>query len=92
MDNIIFDSQESLFNRVLPALRVKRRLMNKNGFKFITEEEIWTSLKKCKWAQEKGLMLCDMVDDILNTDEVLIVSTFKENNLSSDSIELPKLK
>ena len=73
MKDVNFESQDELYKRVLPALKSKRKLILLDGFKSIKKSDIWNYLKENKWGNESGLELCDMVDDILNTDNNLIV-------------------
>jgi hypothetical protein len=46
--------------------------MNRHGFNYIKEEDIWNYLKEVKWKNSKGLSLATMVSDILNTDDIVI--------------------
>lgn len=63
--NIKFNSAYELYNKVLPALRVKRRELNKKG-KNVKENDIFLSLIKDKWKEETNLTLNEVVNDILN--------------------------
>lgn len=63
--DIKFNSVYELYNKVLPALRVKRRELNKKGKK-VTEKEIFLSLIKDKWKEKTNLTLNEVVNDILN--------------------------
>ena len=70
-------------------------MMVKNGFKSIKKSDIWEYLRYNKWNEIYGLELCDIVDDILNTDEELIVEYCHNRDnkeLSETEFELPKLK
>ena len=62
-----FTSQEDLFIKVKPALKAKIAELERLGYKNIREIDIWNYLVK-KWKKGNDLMLCDIVDDILNTD------------------------
>lgn len=62
---IKFNSAYELYNKVLPALRVKRRELNKKG-KNVKENDIFLSLIKDKWKEETNLTLNEVVNDILN--------------------------
>lgn len=95
MSSIEFTSQEELYTRILPALKSKKRMMVKNGFKSIKKSDIWDYLRYNKWNGIYGLELCDMVDDILNTDDELIVEYCHNRDskeLSGVEFELPKLR
>ncbi len=63
--DIKFNSAYELYNKVLPALRVKRRELNKKG-KNVKENDIFLSLIKDKWKEETNLTLNEVVNDILN--------------------------
>lgn len=67
-----FKTEAELYDRVKPALITKKEEMNRVGYSYITEEDIWNYLKEKKWVKEKGLSLYQMVDDILNSDSMLI--------------------
>lgn len=61
-----FKSQEELFRRVRPALRSKCSELHKLGYSKIKEFDIWNYLIIKKWKQATGLMLSDIVSDIMN--------------------------
>ena len=63
-----FISIEELFERVSPALNLKVREAISMGLNNITDIYIWNYLTDAKWKNGNNLMLCDMVDDILNLD------------------------
>ena len=54
MDNY-FSSLEELKERIKPALITKRREMNRSGYAFIEEEDIWNYLKDTKWIVSSDL-------------------------------------
>lgn len=70
MDDIKFKSLNELYNRLLPALRSKKKELNKKGYNYIHEEDIWNYLKQNAWKQNVVLTLDKMVDDILNTNNL----------------------
>ena len=97
MEDIVFKNQEELYRRVLPALRSRRKLLRKDGFKTIKEIDIWDYMRYVKWADSYGLELCDMVDDILNTNNNDVANYFfdkymPKKTIIEDDFELPKLK
>ena len=61
-----FKSQKELFIRVRPALRSKCLELHKIGFIDIKEFDIWNYLIIKKWKESYGLMLSDIVSDIMN--------------------------
>lgn len=73
-----FNSLEELYNRLRPALNVKMSDLRANGYGYLKPEDIWNYLKEQKWHNSHDLMLSDMVSDILNVDNVLVDSYFKE--------------
>ena len=77
-----FSSLKDLYIRVTPALNAKKKELDRIGLSYIQKEDIWNYLVEAKWKQGKDLMLSDIVDDILNTDNDLIDKYFKEKNNS----------
>ena len=77
-----FSSLKDLYIRVIPALNAKKKELDRVGLSYIQKEDIWNYLVEAKWKQGKDLMLSDIVDDILNTDNDLIDKYFKEKNNS----------
>ncbi len=65
-NEIKFKSLAELYERILPALRSKRRELRKKGMDYIGEEDIWNYLKNYKWTTSSALDLGDMVNDIFN--------------------------
>ncbi len=96
-EEITFASQEELYARIKPALRSKKKMLNKNGYKYVNENDIWDYMRLNKWNKSYGLELCDMVDDILKTDNKLIVNYYHNKYMPKkvfieESLDLPKLK
>ena len=95
MEELQFQSMEELYKRLLPALRSKKKILRQNGYGYIKLHDIWDTLRVFKWHMGSGLMLCDMVDDILNTDNHLFYRYYCETFLQPKEevgVELPKLK
>lgn len=71
--DIYFSSQEDLYRRLIPALKVKVRDFRKMAISGVREIDIWEYLKNSKWNKSKGLTISVMVQDILdvNYTEVL---------------------
>ncbi len=69
---IKFKSLSELYERILPALRSKTRELNKKGFNYIHEEDIWNYLKSYHWISSRDLDLGSMVNDIfcINVNEL----------------------
>lgn len=72
-DNVIeFKSAEELYNRVEPALYSKVKEVNKLGFKYVTEKDIWNYLVDNVWKNKVNLELHELISDILYADNYLI--------------------
>lgn len=67
-----FKSASELYERIKPALKTKKNEMERLGFAYIREEDIWNYLKEVKWHKSKNLSLADIVSDILNADNSAI--------------------
>ncbi len=76
--DINFTSVEELYKRVYPALRSKVKEFKRNDINYIKEEDVWNCLVEKYWKKQKGLLLSDVVDDILNTDNKIIEDFVKE--------------
>ena len=94
MEELKFSSMEELYKRLLPALRSKKKILRQNGYSYIKLHDIWDALRILKWHMGSGLMLCDMVDDILNTDNQLFYKYYCDTylNKENEEIDLPKLR
>lgn len=76
--DIKFNSIEELYKRVYPALKSKVKELKKYKIDYIKEVDIWNFLIESKWKNTRGLLLSDIVDDILNTDNSLIDKYVKD--------------
>lgn len=76
--DITFQSQEELYKRVKPALRAKKMELQRLGFSYIKENDIWNYLRIHKWSKGKNLMLSDVVNDILHLNNQKIDFYVKE--------------
>lgn len=65
--NIEFNSAEELYKKVIPALNVKRRELEKKNIK-VKNEEIFMYLVNNVWTKKEGLALNDIVNDILSVE------------------------
>lgn len=77
--DIEFKSVFDLYSRVKPALNIKVKELKREKYDYIKEEDIWNYLIKNKWSEAEGLVLCDVVDDILHADNKKIDKYVKEN-------------
>ncbi len=65
--DIEFKDVKELYNKVSPALNVKRRMLQKKGIN-LNNKELFEYLIKNIWSKKSGLALNDIVDDIINVD------------------------
>ncbi len=76
--NLKFNSEEELYEKLLPALRSKNRELKFAGFK-MTEEEIWKLLKEHVWKNKKDLSISNIVSDIFSLTTTEIDSFINSN-------------
>ena len=72
-----FSSKEELFQRVKPALNAKVGELHRFGYTYINQMDVWNYLIENKWIKSKDLMLSDIVNDILHTDNKKIDTYLK---------------
>ena len=85
-----FASLKELYDRLTPALITKCSEMKRVGYSYIKEEDIWNYLKEIKWKKAVNLSLHEMVNDVLNTDNVIIDKYMKDkfkNNPRTPNLE-----
>lgn len=73
-----FSNKEELYKRVVPALKTKKTFLERDGYTYINEIDVWNYLIQDKWIKSHNLMLCDIVDDILNVDNKEIDAYLKK--------------
>lgn len=90
-----FSSKEELYQRVGPALRAKVCELQRLGFGYIQEIDVWNYLIETKWCKSRNLMLSDIVNDILHAryekiDEFLKakIGKLKRSQYFDSSIEI----
>ena len=71
-----YGSQLELYQQLIPAFNVKKRLMKLLNYD-ITNKDIWTYLAKNKWRYASGLTLSDMVNDIITLDITELINNVK---------------
>lgn len=76
-----FSSLDELYKRVGPALRAKEVELHRLGFSDIKVIDIWEFLTQERWKNGKGLMLSDIVSDIMHAD-VNEVDTYCKGKIS----------
>ena len=62
-----FKSEEDLKKRVIPALKMKKESLERQGI-YLTIDDIWNYLKTSKWKKSKNLALNEIVNDILKSE------------------------
>ena len=72
-----FSSKEELFKRVKPALNAKVGELHRFGYTYINQMDVWNYLIENIWIKSKDLMLSDIVNDILHTDNKKIDTYLK---------------
>ena len=75
--DIEFNSVAELYERLQPALKSKVAELKREGYSYLTVEDVWNYLKESKWKNSKNLALNEMVSDIFHSDNVLIDDFFK---------------
>ena len=66
MKEVKFDNLQELYERVIPSLELKVKLLKEQNIT-TTKEDIWNYLSK-KWKNGKNLTLFDIVNDIMILD------------------------
>lgn len=87
--DIEFNSVEELYNRLKPALRTKEKELIREGYEYITLNDIWNFLKETKWLRDSDLALFEMTNDILkanNKDLNDYVKNKKMSNVTTKAI------
>ena len=79
-----FHSQKELYDRVLPALRAKVEEFRRLGYSNVKVYDIWNYLIFHKWKNETGLMLSDIVNDIMNVDCKIVDTYLREKEMNSE--------
>lgn len=79
-----FQTLEELYQRLYPALKMKKRELYRLGFCYIQEEDIWNYFRIYKWSKSHNLMLSEMVNDILNTNNQSFQFFLQEKNVQRE--------
>ena len=75
-----FNSKEELYERVLPALKLKVKEFKRLGNSNITCLDVWDYLIYSSWKSGKNLMLSDIVNDILYLEIDKVISYLNEKH------------
>ncbi len=78
-----YKSQKELYHRLLPALKVKKRLIQHENYIYIRHEDIWDYLSSMVWRKKVGLTLYDMTSDIINVD-IEKVNDYLKNKIKNE--------
>lgn len=74
-----FNTKEELYTRVKPALSAKLQEIRRLNYTNINEEDIWNYLSFEKWSKSHGLVLSDIVSDIIHVD-IKKLNSYVEKN------------
>jgi hypothetical protein len=68
--------------------------MNKLGFKYVTEKDIWNYLAENVWKKKVNLELHELISDILYADNYLINNYVmkKMDNLKKNDTDMNEIK
>ena len=86
--SIEFKNIKELYDRVKPALYSKVKELRGLEYKNIHEEDIWNYLVESNWKKKHDLQLCDLISDILFTNNLEInnyVTNFIKSKLTAFS-------
>ena len=93
-DQIKFNSIKELYNRVKPALYSKQKELQRIGFKYVTEKDIWNYLIENVWTEKTDLELYELISDIMNLDNYTInewvMNRMKSYKDKADNVEVDK--
>ena len=78
-----YKSPKELYHRLLPALKVKKRLIQYENYIYIRHEDIWDYLSSMVWRKKVGLTLYDMTSDIINVD-IEKVNDYLKNKIKNE--------
>ena len=56
-DNMEFNSVTELYQRLVPALQTKVTELKREGYDYLTIEDVWNYLKESKWKESRNLAL-----------------------------------
>ncbi|MBR0471634.1 MAG: hypothetical protein IJI98_02925 [Methanosphaera sp.] len=60
-----YQTLKELYQQLIPAFNVKKRILSITKYKEITFEDIWQYLTLNKWRSSNDLTLAEMVNDII---------------------------
>lgn len=68
-----YQTLNDLYQRLIPAFKVKKRILSITKYNNIGFEDIWQYLAQNKWCKSIDLTIAEMVNDII----ILDVSSIK---------------
>jgi len=77
---------EELYQRLRPALKIKRDELIRNNINYVKCEDIWNYLKNKKWVRAHNLLLYEMVEDIFNCD-IYDLQNYVEERIKKESVK-----
>ena len=75
-----YNSLTELYISLLPAFKVKKRLLGITEYNNLQNEDIWKYLAVNKWKESCNLTISDMVNDIIHADNKAIDIYREKNN------------
>ena len=69
-----YNSLTELYISLLPAFKVKKRLLGITEYNNLQNEDIWKYLAVNKWKESCNLTISDMVNDIIMVDAENIIN------------------
>lgn len=79
--NLEFKTKEELYKKVYPALVAKKTELNRIGYHYIKEKDIWEYLSHHVFPKKHKLTLADVVSNIMHVEESTLDKYLKENLL-----------
>ena len=67
-----YSNQLELYKSLIPAFKVKERLIRASGVNDVTTNDIWRYLATYRWQHSTNLTISDIVNDIIIIDVELI--------------------
>lgn len=71
-------SIEKLYKTLIPAFKVKLRILKNFNYNYIKMEDIWNFLKDNKWINANNLSIAEMVNDIIHCENMTLDHYLKE--------------
>ena len=67
---------------VYPALKCKMKELHSFGYYYITQDDIWDLLLENIWDDVEKIELCDLVNDILNSNNEKLYNLYIEKKVN----------